>query len=284
MDRLHSQALSSQRSAAPVERFLAGFHDARPGCTSRAFDTLAVWVGEQRHASSYDWLAAALPAGARRGIDLACGDGPLLARLSVDHPATEWLGVDLSAGELALARRRLGLATPLLQARAQALPLATGGVDAVACHMALMLMDDADRVLAELRRVLAPAGVLVAVVGARTAGCAVTESLLEALRRFAWAPQWQGLLLSDRRWRDEDGIAGLFSGYEDLRMETAVARRRLTPAQAWDWLAETYDPALLAANERAALREVCLAEMTSRMGEDGRLEQCVALRRISARA
>ncbi|MDO8376381.1 MAG: SAM-dependent methyltransferase, partial [Aquabacterium sp.] len=70
-----------------AEQFLADFHDRLPGGSSRAFGSLSVddEAGRQ-HASPYhalvDRLCAAtgLPAGPV--LDLACGDGHLLALLA----------------------------------------------------------------------------------------------------------------------------------------------------------------------------------------------------------
>ena len=128
----------------PVERFLADFHDRMPGGSSQAFNALQV-RDAQGHllADTYQALVDALAATALPGaprpdgtvLDLACGDGLLLARLQAAHQHA-LLGVDLSAGELAAAHARLGQSVPLHQARAQALPLANASIAAITCHMA----------------------------------------------------------------------------------------------------------------------------------------------------
>ncbi len=58
-------------------------------------------------------------AGARRVVDLGCGEGSLLRALLADPAFTEILGVDVSARALELAERRLHLET---DARATARP------------------------------------------------------------------------------------------------------------------------------------------------------------------
>lgn len=80
----------------------------------------------------------------RRVLDLACGDRPMPGAIGLD-----------------LVRER-GVA---VQGRAQALPFADGAFDAVVCHLAFMLFDDLDRVVAELQRVLAPGGTFHALLG-----------------------------------------------------------------------------------------------------------------------
>jgi len=54
-------------------------------------------------------LAALRACGARRVLDLGCGGGALLRDLLAEPSFTEIVGVDVSAGALAVAERRLGL-------------------------------------------------------------------------------------------------------------------------------------------------------------------------------
>jgi SAM-dependent methyltransferase len=124
------------------EDFLQAFHATRPGITARAF----------ARSGSYERLAA-LVANATRVLDLACGDGALLAHMSANA-----IGVDLSRAELSRVRRTA-------VARAQALPFATNAFDAVTCHLAFMLFDDLPAVVRELERVLVPGGELIALLG-----------------------------------------------------------------------------------------------------------------------
>ncbi len=65
-------------------------------------------------------VAGALKAaGARRVLDLGCGDGRLLARLLADPQFTEIVGVDVAAGVLDRAARRLRLAEMAPRQRAR---------------------------------------------------------------------------------------------------------------------------------------------------------------------
>jgi 3' terminal RNA ribose 2'-O-methyltransferase Hen1 len=54
-------------------------------------------------------LAELRASGARRVLDLGCGDGALLRDLLRDNAFTEIVGVDVSVGALAVAARRLNL-------------------------------------------------------------------------------------------------------------------------------------------------------------------------------
>jgi len=90
-------------------------------------------------------------------LDLACGSGPLLGLLT---EAVVHVGVDVSADELALARRR---ELAVVRADARRLPLRDSSVDVVVMSMALMLVPLEDT-LREVRRVLVPGGLLVATI------------------------------------------------------------------------------------------------------------------------
>ena len=265
------------------ERFLAGFHDADPGVTSRAFAHLPATLAGKSFASSYDCLASAVPSAATGVLDLACGDGYLLSLLAARRPPLRLLGVDLSAGELESARRRLGASVPLHQARAQQLPLADGAVDAVLCHMALMLMDDAPQVLAEVRRVLRPGGVFSAVVGGGSASPA-HQIFVGLLREQRKLPQFESLRLGDRRLHSAEGIAELFAtGFDAPAVEEIVLQWRSSPAGLWAWFGTMYDPGWLAAEDRIALERSVLQALQPLCEADGRIPHRVMLRRITAR-
>ena len=135
-----------------------------------AEDYLTAWHGRHANAThvfagmrddagctSYERLAA-LVAPHHVVLDVACGGGDLLALLPGETSPRFRLGVDICEPELALGAARLP-AVGFTRARAQALPFADQSVDAVLCHMALMLMDDPDAVLEESRRVLRQGGV-----------------------------------------------------------------------------------------------------------------------------
>lgn len=143
--------------ASAAERFLIDFHARFPGATGQALGNVAVRCGGRGFASSYELLAAQVPADSKRVLDVACGDGVLLALIAARCPGARLAGIDMSAAELAAARTRLGGQAELVECRAQQLPFADGTFDALTSHMALMLMDDMPVVLRELRRVGGPA-------------------------------------------------------------------------------------------------------------------------------
>jgi ubiquinone/menaquinone biosynthesis C-methylase UbiE len=114
-----------------MEPYLAAFHTERPGITESVLDRA---VAEDDGGDPYDWVAAALPVD-RVIVDVACGSGPLATRV-----AGRWVGLDRNPAELGLAAS----VSPgrVLLADAESVPVRTGGIDAVVCSMALMLVDD----------------------------------------------------------------------------------------------------------------------------------------------
>ena len=102
----------------------------------------------------------------RRVLEIGCGSAPCARWLR--RAGADVVALDLSAGMLARAaelNRATGLAVPLLQADAGALPLASGSVD-IACSAfgGLPFVADVEGVLAEVARVLRPGGRFVASV------------------------------------------------------------------------------------------------------------------------
>ncbi|MFE9307727.1 class I SAM-dependent methyltransferase [Streptomyces sp. NPDC006706] len=264
---------------AVQEAFLKAFHAERPAVTADAF--LAGRAPDGR--SSYEILSDRV-AGARRVLDLGCGDGVLLARTE-----GRWLaGVDLSPEALALARRRPSLrATALAQAGAQGLPFADGAFDACVCHMALMLMDDVDRVAAETARVLSPGGVLACVVGGGPLGGEAYElfsGLLKAAVRRAPAEQ-RIPPLGDRRPRSHEGLGAILepAGFGAPDRETVPIDLSGPVDQVWAALSGIYDVGPLDPAAVSRLRESFVREAAGLAGPDGRVPCGFTVHVVTAR-
>ncbi len=100
------------------------------------------------------WLAGGVSPG--RVLDIGCGTGRNLPLFGSGVTA---IGVDPCPQALQKARRRAP-SVPLVRARAEALPFRDGAFDTVVSGLVFCSVSDVPRGLAEVRRVLKPAGVL----------------------------------------------------------------------------------------------------------------------------
>jgi SAM-dependent methyltransferase len=241
-------------------RYIAAFHDARPGITEEFLS--------RADASPYAWLAAPLRTEQGLVLDLACGSAPLRPLLRDAH----WLGLDASAGELASAAA--AGRGPLVRADATALPLADDSVAAVCAAMCLPVLTPLDQVLAELQRVLRPGGLLAALVPARSG--------LSVRGLMGWVRVMGSLRAVRQPWpnpRARDGLALLLhlAGFEVLTDERRVFTLILTTTADAALLVDAlYLPGLSPRREAAAKRSLAAWTVSGR-----RLE--LPLRRVVAR-
>lgn len=109
-------------------------------------------------------LEAAEPVPGDRVLDVACGTG-VLARAAADRvgPEGEVVGLDMNPGMLAVAE---DLAPDLKwrQGTAEEIPFRDQSFDVVTCQLSLMLFEDEQAAIAEMRRVLKSDGRLVLTV------------------------------------------------------------------------------------------------------------------------
>jgi len=105
-------------------------------------------------------LALAGDVGGLRVLDAGCGSGALAVALADRGAAVT--GIDLSAGLLEIAARRLGPAVVLRQADLEEpLPFADGSFELVVASLVLHYLEDWVPALSEFHRLLVPGGRLV---------------------------------------------------------------------------------------------------------------------------
>jgi SAM-dependent methyltransferase len=101
-------------------------------------------------------LAAHYLAGARRVLDVGCGEGQV-ARLAVRGGAEVVVGVDPTRAQVALAVERAG-GPAYARCGADGLPFADGSFDTVVACLVFEHIEAVDRAIAEVARVLEPGG------------------------------------------------------------------------------------------------------------------------------
>lgn len=106
-------------------------------------------------------LVLARAHGARRVLDLGCGEGQIARRLAGE--GAEVLGLDPTEALLEAARGRAG-GPAYVRGRAEAIPLAPASVDLVVMTLVLEHLDPIEPVLAEVARVLEPGGRMLVVM------------------------------------------------------------------------------------------------------------------------
>jgi SAM-dependent methyltransferase len=280
-ESLRMQALS------PVETYLQDFHQRQPGATTAAFAHIRARSSVADYASSYAALAAYVPQPTvpLTVLDLACGDGHLLKLLSDRQgPSLKLIGVDMSQGELDVARATLPGHVVLLKERAQELSVETGSIDCVLSHMAMMLMDDIEQVIKEVRRVLRPHGQFATVVGRGFLLGDVSEILLGVLLPIL-KEEGTWFRFGDARTRTIDGWTELLArDFENLQFEDLDVDWEPLPHELWDSLTETYDIDRLSAPSKTRLRERFIHALSDLQRSDGTIRTGWAIRLIRAQA
>jgi SAM-dependent methyltransferase len=265
--------------------FLREWHAQYPGMASVAF-----WYGRIAGdgRSTYELLVddvAALPQ-RETAIDLACGDGYLLALLAKRLPSSPIVGIDMTPEELELARRReLPQNVSLVTGSAEALPLADASADAIVCHMAFMLFDDAPRVVDELARVIRPGGIFAAVLGPGRGSSELLARFGAFLHEAEAAESLAPLRVGDPATFAEDSLRALFANdaWSDVRLHEARAIFDGPDEQVQATLLSMYDVARLSDEGRAELARRLASEMDERRQAGASTECVLGLRHLVAK-
>lgn len=94
-------------------------------------------------------------------LDVACGTGTLLQRISILYPDAKLFGIDLSTEMLNVAKIRIGSAAEIYQGRADLLPFESDSFDTVVSTNAFHFFRQPEEALREMLRVLQPCGRLI---------------------------------------------------------------------------------------------------------------------------
>ena len=166
-------------------------------------------VSEPQRAWGLHVLDRLAPAPGERILDIGCGSGRLTSEILARTPTARVTGIDRSWRMLVEAKRRFGT-FPILQADATRLPFA-GEFDAVFSTATFHWVPDHSALFAEVHRVLAPGGRLVAQAGGGP-NLARFYERAAALAKSAYGPAFSG-------WKDP----WTFSGIEETRTRLSLA-------------------------------------------------------------
>ncbi|MFW6193614.1 MAG: methyltransferase domain-containing protein [Gemmatimonadota bacterium] len=164
-----------------------------------------------------------------RVLDVACGTG-IVARLAADRVAPDGAveGLDVNPGMLAVARREAPAAASIAwhESPAEAMPLPDASFDVVLCGMGLQFFSDRSAGLAEMRRVLAPGGRLLANLPGPTPP--PLEAMADALARHV-SPESAGFVHAVFSLHDADEIRALAegAGFTDVEVRAEPIELRL---------------------------------------------------------
>ena len=168
--------------------------------------------------------ALAAPVAGERVLDAACGTG-VVARYAGPR-AAHVVGVDVNAGMLAVAAR-IAPQLQWVQADVAALPFEDGSFDVVLCQQGLQFVSDRAAALAELRRVLAPGGRILASVWRGPEHNPGFAAFADVLDRHA-GPGTGAVLRSPFAGGDGEAwrAALTAAGFRDVRVRIELGQRR----------------------------------------------------------
>lgn len=145
---------AKERQVYRIFEEIAGGYD-------RANDRISLGLQRRWKRLLVDRLAAETPQGGAV-LDVCCGTGDIALETARQRADIEVTGIDFSPGMLKVAERR-GAGVPNLgfrRASALGLPFPAGGFSAAAISFGLRNTADYGRVLAEMRRVVKPGGLI----------------------------------------------------------------------------------------------------------------------------
>lgn len=189
---LNAQTCGEPRIAAALS-MLAQVADEIPEITSdavrqrtilaeRSAETFSRWRMEQPDLP-YSDIFAHLATGRRGAVaDIGCGEGDFFQAMTLSFETVVAVDIDPIHMIRAASRRADLRGIVLVQADAQALPIATETFDAVVLRMALSQMPEPASALNEAVRILKPAGFLSVIDTELTATGGIRKMVLETLR------------------------------------------------------------------------------------------------------
>lgn len=262
-DELASTEAAAERINWPA--FLAAFHRDRPGIAEEVLSRAV-----SGDVNPYRWLARAVSPNASRVLDLACGSGPVSREVAQQGRTV--IGLDISPDELVLAQQRGP--GPWVCGDARALPFPDESFDAVTSSVGLVVVQPLDDVVAEIRRVLKPGGVMAAIAPALRPLAPKDIRVLSRLTGYLRAkPQFPGNV-------ELAGFTKTIGAHGMRKVEDARERYRYPVRARAD--AEILMNGLYLPNTRRSRIEAALEYLDRRIARKGLVNIAIPMRRVVA--
>lgn len=257
-------------------KYLKEAHLLTPSMTSSAFASHPTTEGP----TSYEILANTVRSNVQTVLDLACGDGYLIQHLLKRiNSAGSAIGVDMSEGELEVARQHYGQhpQVKFYQSHAQELPLQEGTVDCIVCHMAFMLMLPLDPVVGEIQRVLKQKGVFSAVIGNPGVESGVYKEIRKISSSFIQKNySTKGVRTGDGRVQSLEGLSELFNkntGFaEPIEIRDFAVKVKTNSQGVWNFMKDMYFISMLSAIEKEELEILIREYADNHLDQEKQLE------------
>jgi ubiquinone/menaquinone biosynthesis C-methylase UbiE len=214
-----------------------------------------------------DLVDRAQPSPGASVLDVACGTG-VVARLCAERVGTAGRvsALDLNPDMLAVARSLppgAGASIDWHEGSALALPFQDASFDVVLCQLGLQFFPDRPGALAEMRRVLTPAGRLALSVYSPIERNPAPQALVEALDRRGERTAVE-IKRAEHVLGDRDGLAALVSdaGFAEVDVETVVIVVRLASVADYVRIQLAATPIGAAVADRDRLFDVLVEELS----------------------
>lgn len=180
---------------------------------SRAANTYDAAAGLQRDVFQLMCDRFTLPAVAKTILDVGCGTAKLTESIGVRYPQANIVGLDIAEGMLKFAQQHHANIN-FVCADAEELPFADDQFDLIISNFAVQWCADFYRLLAEIKRCLAPGGRFVFSIPAENTLTELKESWYRVDPGFTHVNQFPAL--------DYVRCAAQAAGYSQVKLEQAV--------------------------------------------------------------
>jgi ubiquinone/menaquinone biosynthesis C-methylase UbiE len=191
------------QSRDPIRRF----HKEHAGKAESYFSKLETSLaGKSTYQILADVIEFDFPQRSRI-LDVGCGIGSLYRPLAARFGQFEYIGLDQSPEEIEIARRRLfGIGATFVAGDARDIPYRDEYFSLIISHMALHIIPDHHRLFTELKRILAPKGLLYFAIPSRTVESIGEQAYADIMTGFALLSDATALPSPPQIFRDEAAL------------------------------------------------------------------------------